>query len=203
VVRELDQIAAARGYPLKLRLDNGLLARWSRNYRDSDHRALLSNYSKGRDGTIADRYQTNAAPKLVGHIDSLEVDVNWDTEHFGVDQENKCLLKVTFTLRATLLNESAAPTTISGFQSHVLWKHGHLLGTELPVEDYSVTRRIPRSDGEWGYETVSRRLRPVESCSSNSNELLILKQSNAEFGAFHSHERLTKSQTLICQLGCN
>jgi hypothetical protein len=126
------------------------------------------------DDAMADHYQTNAAPKLAGRVDCLEVEVSWDTEHFGIDQENKCLLKVTLTLRATLLNESSASTTISGFQLHVLWKGGHVLATELPVENYSVTRSIPRSDGEWGYEPVSRRLLPfrkdIEITKTNHQE---------------------------------
>jgi hypothetical protein len=112
---------------------------------------------RARDGAIADRYQTNGAPKLVGRIDCLEVDVNWDTEHFGVDQENECLLKVVFTLSATLLNESAASTTISGFQLRVLWTNGDTGAAVLPVEEYAVRYSIPRSE-EWGYEARLRRL---------------------------------------------
>ncbi len=99
----------------------------------------------------------NAQPTLVGRIDCLEVDIDWDTELFGVHEENKCLLKASFTLRVALWNESAAPTTISGFQLRVLWEGGHDLAAELPVENYSVRYSIPRSE-EWGREMKCRRL---------------------------------------------
>ena len=99
----------------------------------------------------------NAEPKLAGRIDCLEVDQAWDTENFGIDEENKCRLKASFTLRVTLWNESAAPTTVLGFRLHVLWTNGHHQAVELPVENYSVRYSLPRSE-EWGYETKHRRL---------------------------------------------
>lgn len=124
----------------------------------------------------------NAEPRLAGRIDCVELDLTWDTENFGVEQQNECRLKATFTLRVTLWNESAAPTTVLGFMLRVLWQNGDHLAVALPVENYSIRYSVPRSE-DWGYETKHRRLvafrQDVEITNTNhqSGDLRFLARS--------------------------
>jgi len=109
------------------------------------------------EGQLEAEKAKNAEPRLVGRIDCLEVEINWDSENFGVHEENTCLLKASFTLHVTLRNESVNSTTVSGFRLYVLWTNGHHQAIELPVDKYSVKYSLPRSE-EWGYETKRRGL---------------------------------------------
>src|SRR5262249_8879005 len=92
----------------------------------------------------------NAEPRLVGRIDWLNSEPGWDCERYGMDEENRVLLKVCFTLNVTLWNQSAAATTVSGFTLDVLWAGRKFHSDTLPVDGYSARRGVPRSRfDEW------------------------------------------------------
>jgi hypothetical protein len=121
------------------------------------HQRLQADYESVR-RQIAEEKSKNAEARLVGRIDCLECEVNWDLENYATIKNRPLTLKLTVTMLITLWNETPAGTTVSGFSLVASWDGGESCARPLPIEGYSIRRTIPRSDGEWGFETSDEPL---------------------------------------------
>jgi hypothetical protein len=121
------------------------------------HQRLLANYESAL-YQLAKEKSRNAEARLVGRIDCLEYEVNWDLENYRIIKDRPLTLKMSVTILTTLWNDTPAGTTVSGFSLWVSWDGGESCARPLPIEGYSIQRTIPRSDGEWGFETIDEPL---------------------------------------------
>ena len=88
----------------------------------------------------------NAAAKLAGRIDCLNISTEWNYAFFGGVIEGKMTpVDGCFMMKVNLWNESAAATTVSGFTLELVFQGVRYKMQRMPAKGYLVTRVVEHS----------------------------------------------------------